>query len=272
MRIISNFKDYYDGVARMGFDKAIVYKRMTEKVKAIPSIEYMIDQKNNEDGQKYSRMFVGSISQHTDLTVNFLGFCGRYYPVYTVNKSAPEDAEAKYKYAHTCDIEKVPEIVAKVCIEEYKPIPGASKTTTAAEIVRNFMKHWIGEKPEYWERSSKSQALKVAEKIKKFPDTDPFFQLETPVFLVCGREIIKNPCLKDLGFMGILDPYQTFQEISMFVGGVMAQKHQMPCLVTDDDMIRDTHGFDENSFRNMTPGRKKNRAKNKLRKLKQRGS
>jgi len=57
--------------------------------------------------------------------------------------------------------------------------------------------------------------------------------------------------LKDIGFMRALDTYTAFQELSMFVGGVMARPGKPMVEITDDKVIAAKHGFDNWSFRRM---------------------
>lgn len=67
--------------------------------------------------------------------------------------------------------------------------------------------------------------------------------------------LIRNPCLKDLGFQRTLDPHTCFQNISQFIGGVMPGR-QMPMVqLTDKDMVQ-KRGFDPKySFRTRPTGR-----------------
>lgn len=61
--------------------------------------------------------------------------------------------------------------------------------------------------------------------------------------------LVRNPCLKDLGFQRTLDPHSCFQNISQFIGGVMPGR-QMPMVqLADKDMVQ-KKGFDPKySFR-----------------------
>lgn len=55
--------------------------------------------------------------------------------------------------------------------------------------------------------------------------------------------LIRNPCLADLEFQRVLDPYTCFQNIAMFIGGVMPGR-QMPMVhLTDTDRLL-KRGFD----------------------------
>jgi len=61
--------------------------------------------------------------------------------------------------------------------------------------------------------------------------------------------------LKDIDFVKALDPFTAFQELSMFVGGVMARPDRPTVEITDNKIIAAKHGFDEWSFRKPGGGR-----------------
>jgi len=55
--------------------------------------------------------------------------------------------------------------------------------------------------------------------------------------------------LKDYGFPKAIDPYTLFQEISMFVGGVIPRNPNPMVEITDDTVKLAKHGFDKWTFR-----------------------
>lgn len=57
--------------------------------------------------------------------------------------------------------------------------------------------------------------------------------------------------LKEYGVMKALDPYSTFQELSMFVGGIMGGNSPDMVKITDEKTLVKKHGFDKWSFRKM---------------------
>ena len=99
---------------------------------------------------------------------------------------------------------------------------------------------------------------------------------KAPVLLVSRRmttggmpkyAVLRNPCLKDLDFVRVMDPFTAYQEIAMFLGGVMAEQDKAPLRTGSDEVIAQQKGFDEWSFRTSSPGQKKtNRKVNRERK------
>ena len=61
-------------------------------------------------------------------------------------------------------------------------------------------------------------------------------------------ETERDPSLKALGFQTQSDPFATFQEIAMYLGGVMRTPERTVVALTDAER-RDKHGMDRRSFR-----------------------
>lgn len=65
----------------------------------------------------------------------------------------------------------------------------------------------------------------------------------------CGsRQITVNPTLSQIAFFKVLDPWQAFQELEMFLGGIAAPENGPPVIIADKDRVMQ-HGFDKMSFR-----------------------
>jgi hypothetical protein len=60
---------------------------------------------------------------------------------------------------------------------------------------------------------------------------------------------IENSNLKNHQFYKVLDPYTAFQEISMWVGGVLTNNPPKMVEITDERVILVKHGMDHTSFR-----------------------
>lgn len=59
-----------------------------------------------------------------------------------------------------------------------------------------------------------------------------------------------NPIgLKQIGFAKALDPYTAFQELSMWIGGILGGTSPEIVRITDDKVLIENHGFDKHSFR-----------------------
>jgi hypothetical protein len=85
-----------------------------------------------------------------------------------------------------------------------------------------------------------------------------FHQFKVPCFLYHYSRLITNPCLKDLQFYKVKDAYQTYQELDMYLGGVLTNTEVIPPM--DDLTLIKAKGFDvKTSFRMTSPGKKYNK-------------
>jgi hypothetical protein len=72
----------------------------------------------------------------------------------------------------------------------------------------------------------------------------------------------KNYKLIDAGFAKVLDAASAYQEIEMYFSNNLAQQID-PVPERTQELIRDQHGFDKYSFKQVAPGERKARRKNK---------
>ena len=82
-----------------------------------------------------------------------------------------------------------------------------------------------------------------------------------PVYASGG--LILNNNLEDLEFYKIIDPFTAYQELSMYIGGVIAL-NEPDMVEIDDRNMRNKKGFDECSFKHMPDLRKRKRKTGKL--------
>ncbi|HUX80318.1 MAG TPA: hypothetical protein VMW10_11350 [Alphaproteobacteria bacterium] len=158
-----------------------------------------------------------------------LGFCGKFYPGIKTT-------------------EKIPETVVDICyskeeyFEKHGPIQSRSLYWYRTKMTdENF---W---KPKSWTL------------LKKY-----FHEYKTPVFLITydngGEPSLSIPRLAYWQFYKVVPSAQAFQEIFMYLSGVLGTG-QNPMVVISDKKMAEKKGFDDRSFKK-DPGQKK-RGKNK---------
>jgi hypothetical protein len=54
---------------------------------------------------------------------------------------------------------------------------------------------------------------------------DLFFKLGNPIFQIDNKKLIINPSLRRYKFYKIINAFTAYQEISMFLGGVLGEAH-----------------------------------------------
>lgn len=220
MRIISKFRDYYDGVMKTGMDREVVYVRDAKDIPLEKPLQIGFTTKHTtsySDGQKS-----GSYTVWT----TFLGYCGLIYKVYMVTGDLGRFAFYDY--------------------EEFKEFMLKYKLGSSYDFAER--RWWPGRYQDFKDYDTTS----MVELFHKFQT--PLFLLNHERSYRSGDKttITLGPCLKDCGFQKIKDPYSTYQDIFQFVAGVLNKPDAKMVKISDKDKIA-KHGFDKWSFRQKGP-------------------
>jgi hypothetical protein len=238
MLIISKKKDYYDGVAgTTGIDKTIVYDRQIVEVEE-KDIPKFFERKRyhfarNDQSPFYNLFHHGLKKELHVLYPNcahfVIGFCGKLYVGWKLY-SKGEEIHLGYN---------------KVI-------------TTITYDFENAKKLF---EPQTWGRRKFVDDVNY---ILNYDAIDLFREFNTPVFIYDGDygrtdinercsnpnnpKFFINPLLKEYQFYKVFDAVQAFQEIQMFLSGVLGNKEKDIVVVADKYKI-EQHGFDKWSFR-----------------------
>lgn len=227
MYIISKFKDYYDSVAgQKGIDKTIVFERMIIETEysVLSHKKYAWRQLNLPeygDIYRYGRSKVGSKSFELFL----VGFCGKIYigaKVVTILDSYKTDTT----YIYGLD-----NIKEQICIYFKKPDYFNSDRLKHLEHIISL--------------TTNSKALELFYTYK----TPQFILYKTDYNINGGHNLIINGSLKDIQFYKHVDTAEAFQEIEMYITGVLGINNKPMVEISDKHKIVG-HGFDPKwSFR-----------------------
>ena len=224
MRIFSKFHDYYDIGLSRGHDDRILYVRQEKKMGSEPS----------------SMQYTGVKSGSYGCSGITIGFCGKIYSL------------VEFRFYN--GISGVTDIQFCYSIEEltneFKKF-GIPVSTDVNGKYRMYSE--IGRYQKFFE-TGKSTTYGVQYKRNL---QDIFIKNKVPIFRIDGPQITLNPILKDVKFFRIFDSYSAYQEIEMYIGGVLGSIGKEIPKVSDEDRFA-AHGFDKQSFR-MPAGRKKTR-------------
>lgn len=227
MRIISKFHDYYDCIQGLGQDQTVVYLRYKQEVAGWPFPICV-----GEHAPRWNASLV---------TTRVVGFCGKIIPLIAIQPdtfSAPvlcwsiEDVDSFMKTA----------------------LPNKGFTAyLKSKCTRSFV---YNRRRDYFKRffDGCSRQEKNYEYL--------FRDYHSPLFVATSKprvkgEIVFNDCLRDIEFYTRFDNYQAFQEISMYMGGVLGthgghktkyKGSPMNSNVSDKDLAI-AKGFDKHSFR-----------------------
>ena len=217
MRIVSKFKDYYDNGMKYGQDKTHTYVRNTKEVPLEIKSIYLSTSGSYKNKPEDIIYFYGVV-----------GFCGDIYPF------------IKWHYNNDN---------AKSCITYDKDEIVELTTRHIDNKKRLFYnkKSYINEELEYFNN------LKNNKKLKSL-----FLKYRVPIFSMINESLnyISKPNtlelnsnLSNLEFYRVVDPFQAYQKIDMFIGNELAPRDEIEVPVGSDKVIAASKGYDKWSFR-----------------------
>lgn len=265
MRIITNFKDYYDGAAAIYRDDRPLYRRLTEVIRIkldrrrdLAPLQPLLEVLHS---MPYCRELEGG--RRTPLC-HLVAFCGRFYPVYAISGVGYPSVNA---FIDTVTAGRAGDSAGRggADSERYVVELQARYARIISEEEACDPPGWAGLRRPF---NTKAWARWEQKHVDRTVPIDLFRHFDTPVFSVSQDEgavvVTVNPCLADLGFMKVVVPFDTAQELDMFLGNQLARQEDPAQL--SDELRRDAAGFNDRSFKEDSPGRKANRRANKARK------
>lgn len=235
MKIYSKFQDYYDSALGSFVDSDVVYNRKQETavfpLSTIPNL-------GKEFFPKYSDYEVLDHRGNPEENVVILvGFCGKYYyglhydyfSQYAGHEEYFDYAKSAHKY------------ITFEQFKNYRTAPWKNIPVKFQSKYARFLDLKDPEKTDWW----KDEAFE-----KYGPVFSVFYPLTT-IYCFSSNDvhIVKNPCLKDLGFIQVMDPFTCLYNINEWI-----DSHARPddaIVPVGDDITRlKAYGFDEKtSFR-----------------------
>lgn len=247
MKIISNFKDYYDGINP---SMEPFWKRVTREVELDTAKKSELSLHQQEFCTKsFLQLPLPDVENplvDDFYTIKVLGFCGKLYPLY----------EMRYNDTFTTyfNIEKFVNDYNKL---SYKKKPNNYQSLYYHGRRLAYYNHSFIDilSPEQWE---------IEFQQKEYVD-QLFIDLKTPIFIIHkehfrNRRIVleANPCLKDYGVHKLFDVYSLYQMIEQYLSNELVTNNNKPDTITDE-IKRDKHGFYDMSFKNEGHKRKSKR-------------
>ena len=226
MRIISDFHDYYDCIQGLGQDQTVVYLRKRETIGGWQS---------TSKANHYSVKWQKSLTNH-----RIIGFCGKIIPM--IELYVTEDA----KPCRCWSIEDVDKFMQNSLSK------GQLRAYRSTRWTRGFSSD---------RRRHLFEAFFINSDRRQNNYECLFRKHHVPIFVVGGdrqrQRIVLNACLKRVEFYTQFDNFRAFQEISMYMGGVLGthgghktkyKGEPMSSEVSDRDLLI-AKGFDKHSFR-----------------------
>lgn len=237
MRIISKFKDYYDTVQIYGVDNKTTFIRKTSDPISSKTLDILASD-FDWPGKSTFRKIPWNATNVTLIPHDYLllFFCGAVYPI-VVYQEILNNTNIKLTYCY--DINAIDTLMIKHKVEKY-----FEKEKYISWFIDLRRKNKIKEL--FNIPINKNKVVTLHHKIES-----PYF-----IFSLYDSTIIINPILKNLQFFRIIDAFKAYQEIYMFISGILGGKS--PKIIEVSDEIRKyKHGFDKWSFKTTPKDKKK---------------
>lgn len=224
MRIVDKRRDYYDIGMGLGYDAedSIVYVRTPKEIE-------------HEGWRSRSRSLWAHI---------FVGFCGKIYPGFVIHADHHEKPVKGICYS----LDDIDKFVRTHMPEAEQEIYFSTERNRSRRYSWFYQKH--GYYVSYWGRRGFEDSIEKMKTYEFKHYKKLFSEHNCPIFVVDEDEhkTYINPLLRPWEFYKVVDPYTAWQEVSMYVGGVLlAPVNPVPDI--PDDTMRDIKGFDKWSFR-----------------------
>lgn len=235
MKIVSDYRDYYDYLQDYAGETQDVYMRQRKPVK---NFDYK-DNNPHHNASTYIESIDVPKSSYTYLDFDIIGFCGKLYPVMNrrLNLNRENRWYEKWVYAEN----------------DYKITQDHEIIYDKKKMIKLNHSYYINDHANYMNALLNSKTLHSV-----------FLDYKVPLFV--GRQFRsdKSGCVKiELNFAPMLHKYQfeqifpaqqAFQEIEWFFANVIFSRENPDPQITDNIVLRDAKGFDKMSFKN---GKKK---------------
>lgn len=216
MRLISKFHDYYDTAIGYGIDPNVVFDRKTVKHKNLS--RQRVQNGQTAELEKLDTLLTGipkpfgfSSGKVEKYVYPFsVYFCGKRY-----NGMVTKDKYIRYLHEENDHYTYNKKEMLSICV----------KTNSFRQ----------GEFIEFVNQ-------------KQVDTTDLHFSFDAPIMYADSNNVTINPVLQDIEFFKVIDPYTAFQELSMYISGVMGGQSPSLVQLTDKDLVA-KHGFHDMSFR-----------------------
>jgi len=289
MRIISKFKDYYDGAQSFGTDDDLTYVRHTET----HEFAYRPEDDNRYKEFALLEKFMTNMPKpepfrkHTfSVTRHLVAFCGKLYPFVEIDGSFFSHPQEYFDaVADKSILKNIPSYVYKdkALKSHIETVNYYMNNNSSSVSISKFMgkfrynaKAWDAFVSGLPDKLPIELFLKASSPIIVLTCPDyvggkrlgavktedvvecEFNKIQPPTRYSRNPRVTINPRLDDIEFARVVDPFTAYQEIDMFLSNQMVDR-DTATNTGSDKIIRDSKGFDDKSFKNTAPSTKKAR-------------
>lgn len=243
MLVVSKFHDFYDKMMSQGVDKTLVYKRETADTNEFVELpNFNMD--FSEDHKFNNRPTLRLTGQ-----CHVILFCGQVHYYWRgevkVNKEEGFVTEQVF-YSNS----------KKKLLEAMRMVYGLKESKARSFNWRRYMYDKKDDRVTFKEAVKNFDWHAVHTRIKcpvmtlRVATRDEEKKLRNSSYRTSWYCVVQNPVLTAVGFERYMGPFTAWQEISMYMGGVIG-KPDRPMVQLNDVELRDKAGFDKWSFKKM---------------------
>lgn len=242
MRIISKQRDYYDAAQNMGTDDRLTFLRKQkdlEKFELPKDLQDLYDNMPKYTAAVASKKYNFRRYPRSRYSIErfLVGFCGEVYPIIQLATTPNLREYTAWAYNAIDVINFLSKYKLDNELETFLTSKHSPQMWNGFDLSADYFNAHHNERKEHSELFSKFKA--------------PCF-VYGPVAGFCigprKHSLIVNPILRDYEFYRRFDVYSAYQELSMYVGGVLSNTEFIPNNTSDIDM-RNSKGFDARSFK-----------------------
>lgn len=236
MKLISNFKDYYDNAASYGIDDTVRY------------IRHIKDFQLSDNEYKESRRYLIDREDSTFRVI--IGFCGVIYPCMLV-KDWEATRSMGWRMPSAAEYRQIPATSAYYSCYTPEHIASCVRTLQAnsnrrntgfyinSESIRKIEQYAVGTQRFFDNVAKDTELLEI------------FHKYETPVFSIIRIKqnwnspdtLRLNPFLDEFQFQKVKNPVEAFQQITAYISGVLGTSRNPVVTISDKDQVY-KKGFD----------------------------
>lgn len=253
MRIISKFKDYYDSAQGLGLDTSIVFRRLEEEILCGEDYSDQRPVPNHLQFLFNSPLTLNS-QQFSDFSVSYakvmVFFCGKVYRGIQVILTRKDSIGITFDVCRT--FYTFGAFVHFLAVNKI-PLPSFTRRTfwnKNDEVDQEALRRYVNEFLTWKDSSSAIEELVKARTVCLYAKGQ-----HGDYRMGRERKVVNTAKLSDVDFFRVIPPTLAFQEIEMYLSGVLGDLEREVINISDKDRIHQ-HGFDDKSFRKAPTKRK----------------
>jgi hypothetical protein len=237
MKIISNFKDYYDYIFGIYYEKGKVFKRYLE---AIGKTREEVLEEKLKNKYAYSPCSYDSLGNSFNsccknlyFLSGELSFCEKIYPYIIIIDIKKEKYDVFYEFS-----DELKEIIKakSECMGRYNSL--------FSRVGEYFNKNYANNKEEHFKH--KTVIINYLDHYIDLPKEIFYKSKELKELYLLSTKTTNTP-LRLLKFYNVMSPQKVYQEITMYLSALDNKENNI-CIIEDKYRIK-AKGFDDKSFR-----------------------